>query len=115
MLTWAAAFALLAIGLLALRFPVFLDDFDRWGVQIKCGSGFGAEPIQASVADEFNAQHPELATSTTRYTERCEQSLTVRRSWAIATAAIGGLILSWLVITLLKPQRPPGNTISSPD
>ena len=27
-------------GLFALRFPVFLGDFDQWGFQINCGSGF---------------------------------------------------------------------------
>ena len=115
LLIWVAAFALLTIGLLALQFPVFLDDFDRWGIQIKCGSGFSAAPIQASVADEFNTQNPDMATSTASYTQLCQQALTVRRIWAIITAVIGGVILTCLVIPLLKPQRSRDNTINSPD
>lgn len=111
-LVWCAGFGLLAIGLLALRFPVFLDDFDRWGMQIKCGSGLGSEPIQASIADEFAAHH---GASSNGYTQQCEQALTIRRSWAISTAAVGWMILTWLVIPLLKPQRQQDNTISSPD
>ena len=115
LLTWVAAFALLTIGLLALQFPVFLDDFDRWGIQIKCGSGFSAAPIQASIADEFNTQHPDMATSTASYTQLCKHALTVRRIWAIVTAAVGGAILAYLVVLLLKPQRQQDNTINSPD
>jgi hypothetical protein len=35
-----AGVVLLVGGLLALRFPVFLPEFDHWGFQINCGSGF---------------------------------------------------------------------------
>ena len=36
--------ALVGIGPLALNFPVFLDAYDQWGWQIKCGTGYNAEP-----------------------------------------------------------------------
>src|SRR5262245_10501706 len=42
---------LLVGGLLALRFPVFLSDFDQWGFQINCGSGFQSALTQAAAAD----------------------------------------------------------------
>jgi hypothetical protein len=38
-------------GLFALRFPVFLGDFDQWGFQINCGSGFQSALTQAVIAD----------------------------------------------------------------
>jgi len=34
-----AGVASVVVGVLALRFPVFLPDFDQWGFQINCGSG----------------------------------------------------------------------------
>jgi hypothetical protein len=34
---------LLVGGLLTLRFPVFLSDFDPWGFQIDCGTGFESD------------------------------------------------------------------------
>jgi hypothetical protein len=42
---------LLVGGLLALRFPVFLTDFDQWGFQINCGTGFGSDWTQAATAE----------------------------------------------------------------
>ena len=43
---FAAGITLLVGGLLALRFPVFLPNFDQWGFQINCGSGFRIELTQ---------------------------------------------------------------------
>ena len=40
----------LGIGLLALNFPVFLDTYDQWGFQIKCGTGYAADLTQAAAA-----------------------------------------------------------------
>ena len=42
--------ALIAVGLLALNFPVFIDAFDQFGFQIKCGTGFCADLTQAAAA-----------------------------------------------------------------
>jgi hypothetical protein len=30
--------------MLALNSPVFIDAFDQFGFQIKCGTGFGSDP-----------------------------------------------------------------------
>lgn len=35
-----AAVVFLAGGLFALRFPVFIEAYDQFGWQVKCGSGF---------------------------------------------------------------------------
>jgi hypothetical protein len=71
-----------AIGLLALNFPVFLDAYDQWGFQIKCGTGYAADLAQAASAA---GQH--------NFVDQCETALLVRRLWAFPLVAIGGLAL----------------------
>jgi hypothetical protein len=88
--TGAVAVALLTVGLLALRWPVYLPEFDSWGVQVKCGSGFGADLVQATFAGA---------------TDRCQHALAVRRMWAIPMAGLGWLIVVALVLPLLRPQN----------
>lgn len=80
-----AAVMLLAGGLFALYLPVFIDAFDQFGWQVKCGNGFTTELTQASSA--AGAAH--------NYVERCESALMARRLWAIPTAALGGVTLTW--------------------
>ena len=78
---------LVAFGLIALNFPVFLDAYDQWGFQIKCGTGSATDQIQAAAAA---GQHS--------YVDKCETALLVRRMWTIPLIAISGLVL--LVVTL---------------
>src|SRR5271163_147143 len=61
-------------GLFALRFPVFLGDFDQWGFQINCGSGFHSALTQAVIADSAG----------THFVDRCHTALAMRRGWTIA-------------------------------
>jgi hypothetical protein len=86
----AIAVTLLTIGLLALRWPVYLPEFDAWGIQVKCGSGFSADLTQARFADA---------------TDRCQHALAMRRLWAIPVAALGWLIVIVLVAPLLRQQE----------
>jgi hypothetical protein len=95
LLVLAAAIALILVGLLALQFPVYLDDFDKWGAQVRCGNGFGAELVQASVADGGSST----------FTNGCKSALAVRRGWAISTVVLGWAVLSWVVFPWLKPKR----------
>jgi H+/Cl- antiporter ClcA len=73
---------LLIIGLIALNFPVFLDAYDQWGFQIKCGTGYITDLAQA--ADNVG-QH--------NYVDKCETALLLRRLWAIPLVAVSGLIV----------------------
>jgi hypothetical protein len=82
-----AGVALLVLGLLALRFPVFLPDFDQWGVQINCGSGFGSALTQASAASATGAN----------YVDQCHTAIAVRRDWTIPVTLVGVLMLGWLM------------------
>ena len=74
--------ALIAVGLLALNFPVFLDAYDQWGFQVKCGTGFASDLSQAAAAA---GQH--------NYVDQCETALILRRLWAIPLVAVGSIVL----------------------
>jgi len=88
----AVGLVLLMGGLFALRFPVFLGDFDQWGWQINCGSGLHGAFTQAVIADSAG----------THFVDRCHTALAVRRAWTIPLAAAGALLLSTL---LISPSR----------
>lgn len=77
---------LIGAGLLALKFPVFIDSYDQFGFQIKCGTGFGANLTQAANADGGN------------YVDQCETALMLRRLWAIPMVAVGSIVLAGVVL-----------------
>jgi hypothetical protein len=73
---------LLIVGLIALNFPVFLDDYDRFGFQIKCGTGYATDLTQAAAtAGERN------------FADECETALLTRRMWTIPLVAVSALVL----------------------
>ena len=76
---------MIAVGLLALNFPVFIDAYDQFGFQIKCGTGFFANLTQAAEASGGD------------HVGQCETALMLRRLWAIPLIAIGALLLSIIV------------------
>ncbi len=82
---------LIVAGLLALNFPVFLDAFDQYGFQIKCGTGYATDVTQAAAAA---GEHS--------YVDQCETAMLVRRLWTIPLALIGsvGLALVMAVAAL---------------
>jgi hypothetical protein len=73
---------LIVVGLLSLNFPVFLDAFDQYGFQIKCGTGFATDLSQAAAAA---GEHT--------YIDQCETAILVRRSWAIPLVVVGSILL----------------------
>ena len=90
--------ALVGIGLVALHFPVFIDAYDQWGWQIKCGTGYSTNLIQAQTAD------PTLPHNT--FVDQCQSALAVRRAWTIPIAVAGWLILSGLAVALWRHASP---------
>ena len=75
------------VGLLALNFPVFLDAYDQWAFQIKCGTGYATDLTQAAaVVGEHD------------FVDQCGERAARRRMWTIPLVAISGLVL--LVVTL---------------
>jgi hypothetical protein len=84
----AAGVLLLTVGLLALRFPVFLSDFDQWGFQINCGSGLHSSLTQAGIADSGG----------THFVDQCHTAIAMRRTWTIPLAGSGALLLGALLV-----------------
>ena len=84
-----------AVGLFALNFPVFLDAYDQWGFQIKCGTGYVSDLTQAAAsAGEHN------------YVDECETALLVRRLWTIPLVVVGGpVVLVALVASATASAR----------
>lgn len=75
-----AGAVVLAIGLYLMSMPVYLDDFDQYGMQIPCGSGFSTHLVQATAAGQ-------------EYVDKCGTALTMRRLWTIPVVALGALAL----------------------
>ena len=78
------------IGVAAMWFPVYLDQFDHYGIQVSCGNGFSSH------------LHGE---ATAAITSRCSTGLLVRRLWAIPTVAAGWMIVTWFVIMWAREQQ----------
>ena len=78
---------LIVVGLLALNFPVFLDAYDQWGFQVKCGTGYFSNLSQAAAAA---GQHD--------YVDQCETALLLRRLWAIPLIVVGSIVLVVVVV-----------------
>lgn len=74
------------IGLAALWFPVYLNQYDAYGIKISCGNGIGFQLAQIS----HDANAP---------TSGCGSALLIRRAWAIPTVALGWLLVTWVAIT----------------
>src|ERR1700757_4419665 len=84
-----AGVALVVLGLLALRFPVFLPAFDQWGFRINCGSGFQGVFTQAGAADSGGAH----------FVDQCHTAIATRRAWSIPMVVFGASLLGALMIT----------------
>jgi hypothetical protein len=76
---------MVATGLIALNFPVFINVYDQFGFQIKCGTGYFANMTQASEATGGD------------YVGQCETALMLRRLWTIPLVAIGSILLAVIV------------------
>lgn len=95
--------ALLVIGIFALSWPVELDDYDRWGFRIDCGTGFASSYDQAALTDQ---QPPPPPQSQSGYVDGCQSAVLWRRGWASALLAIG--VGAGLVLLLSRDRQPVG-------
>jgi len=83
--------ALLAGSLFGLCLPVYLNSYDSSGIRVKCGNGYYADLLQATVDDERSTSG--TAQPATGYTRQCMDALAHRREWLIPVAALGTIIL----------------------
>jgi len=85
--TGIVAAVVLLVVLLAMSFPVFLDSYDQYGFQIRCGTAYLTDLAQASAAagdDDFVG--------------RCENALLLRRLWTIPLAVLAGVTLLGVLV-----------------
>lgn len=81
---------LIAVALVALSFPVYLDSYDKWGIQVRCGNGYYTQLLQATIADQEQAHQSGPATD---YVNQCKSALLHRRAWILPVAGLGAVIL----------------------
>jgi hypothetical protein len=91
----AAGLALALFGLMALWFPVYLDQYDLYGVKVACGNGFSSNLNQAAQAN--------LVTN-------CDTALLVRRAWAIPSVAFGWLLVMGFLLAWVHAAQPEEET-----
>ncbi len=99
LLAMIAAGLVLVIGVLGLWQSVYLSDFDRYGVKIRCGTGFIADFSQAEIADGGVGRH----------SDQCDTALMIRRAWAIPVTVLGAGALITLALggtRVVNPQSP---------
>lgn len=77
------AIAMLVIGFAALAWTTSLDDYDRWGFRISCGSGLVADYDRAAIADQAEASASE------DYVSNCHSAIWWRRGWGSALVFAG--------------------------
>ena len=77
---------LIVVGIVALKFPVFIDAYDQWGWQIKCGTGLGSDLTQAAAASGGN------------YVDQCGTALMLRRIWAIPMVVFGTIVFAGVIL-----------------
>lgn len=92
------------IGLAAMWFPIYLDQFDSYGIQVSCGNGLGPHlPGEGGAALE----------------SRCGTAVLIRRAWAIAAIGTGWLLVTWFVLRWTHTQRQddaePFHTVPHPE
>jgi hypothetical protein len=81
------AAAVVAVGVLALFWPVRLDGFDRWGFRVGCGTGLASSYDQATLADRQPGPAPQPEGG---YVDACRSAVLWRRAWAVALVGVGG-------------------------
>ncbi|GFG63508.1 hypothetical protein MKUB_09980 [Mycobacterium kubicae] len=77
-----AGLVLLVIGVAGLWYPVYLNQFDMYGIKVSCGNGFASAVPQNALSDGGNPA------------TRCGTALLVRRAWTIPVVALGWLLLT---------------------
>lgn len=86
-----AGVLLVLIGLAALWFPVYLNQYDVYGIKVNCGNGLGFQLAQAPGAAQAG-------------TSQCGSALLIRRLWAIPTVAIGWVLICWVAVTWMRGE-----------
>lgn len=93
---------LAVIGLMALWFPVYLDQYDAYGIKVTCGSGWRSNLTQVLYADGND--------NTQALVTRCDTALLVRRAWAIPSVALGWLLVTGFLVMWVHNDQHQGQS-----
>lgn len=93
-----AGLTLALIGLMALWSPIYLNQYDLYGLKVTCGNGFSSNLSQAAEAN--------LVT-------KCDTALLVRRAWAIPAVAFGWVLVMGFLLAWAQAARPEKETSSA--
>jgi len=88
-----AGLLLTVIGLAALLYPIYLDQYDVYGIKVSCGDALRSDLSQAA-----QGEHHDLVT-------QCDAALLVRRAWAIPTIAIGWLLVTGFLVGWVRGSQ----------
>lgn len=91
-----AGLLLAVIGLAALLYPIYLDQYDVYGIKVSCGNALRSDLTQAGQSGRRDL------------VSQCDTALLVRRAWAIPAIAIG-----WLLVTVFLVGWVHGNQSGS--
>lgn len=91
---------LLVAGLVALAVPVFLDEYDSYGIAIGCGNGFHSQLTQAAADDRV---------------DQCMRTLALRRAEALPAASLGAVILTAALVAWARRGAAAPNSATAPD
>ncbi len=89
-----AGLLLAVIGLAALLYPIYLDQYDVYGIKITCGNCLRSNLGQAAQADGHDTAR------------QCGTALLVRRAWAISAVAIGWLLIADFLAIWVHSDKP---------
>jgi hypothetical protein len=91
LLAMIAVAVLVLVGFFGMWWPVYLSEFDRYGIQISCGTGFVTNLSQAERAG---------------YSEQCATALLIRRAWSIPLMLGGTAVVMALALRGTRVARP---------
>lgn len=94
---------LVLVGFLGMWWPVYLSEFDQYGIQIDCGSGFLSDLAQAGRADGTGGLAGE-----------CGTALLIRRAWSIPLMVIGTVVVIVLALRGTRVERPVSSAPPTP-
>lgn len=89
-----AGLLLAFIGLAALWVPVYLDQFDSYGIKVSCGNGIEAKLTHTDLTDG------------SALAARCDTAVLVRRAWAIPTVVLGSGLVAFFLIGWVRSAPP---------
>jgi hypothetical protein len=88
-----AGLLLAVVGVAALLYPIYLDQYDHYGIAVSCGTGLRSDLTQAAQADRHDL------------VSRCDTALLLRRAWAIPAIAVGWLLVTAFLVRWVRTSQ----------